>query len=141
MQISSRLTIATHIMMCIDTFKNEYKLTSEFLASSVNVNPVIIRNILSQLKAANLVEVSRGVGGARIIKELNEISLFDLYKAVECVEHGNLFHFHESPNPNCPVGKNIHMALNDSLNNAQKALEEELKSVTLEDVRMKLRQG
>ena len=46
MQISSRLTIAVHILDCIDTFKDSYKLTSDFLAGSVNVNPVIIRNIL-----------------------------------------------------------------------------------------------
>ena len=51
MQISSRFTIAVHIFACIDTFKEEFKLTSEFLAASINVNPVIIRKILSQLKA------------------------------------------------------------------------------------------
>ncbi len=40
MQISSRFTIAVHIFACIDTFQNQEKLTSNFLASSVNVNPV-----------------------------------------------------------------------------------------------------
>ena len=50
MQISSRFTIAIHILACIDTFEKDYKITSDFLASSVNVNPVIIRKILSQLK-------------------------------------------------------------------------------------------
>ncbi|MFR2769365.1 MAG: hypothetical protein ACLTAI_14300 [Thomasclavelia sp.] len=43
MQISSRFTIAVHIFACIDTFKDDYKITSDFLAASVNVNPVIIR--------------------------------------------------------------------------------------------------
>ena len=57
MQISSRFTIAVHIFACIDTFKEEFKLTSEFLAASINVNPVIIRKILSQLKAAGPVNV------------------------------------------------------------------------------------
>ena len=42
MQISSRFTIAVHIFACIDTFKDDYKITSDFLAASVNVNPVII---------------------------------------------------------------------------------------------------
>ena len=95
MQISSRFTIAVHIFACIDTFKEEFKLTSEFLAASINVNPVIIRKILSQLKAAGLVKVQRGSGGASIAKPLDEITFFDIYQAVECVEHGELFHFHE----------------------------------------------
>ncbi len=33
MQISSRFTIAIHIFSCIDVFQNEYKITSDFLAS------------------------------------------------------------------------------------------------------------
>lgn len=50
MQISSRFTIAVHILICIETFKNDYKITSDFLASSVNVNAVVIRRLLQQLK-------------------------------------------------------------------------------------------
>ena len=138
MQISSRLTIATHIIMCIDRFQNEYKMTSDFLAASVNVNPVIIRNILSQLKAAGMIEVSRGVGGTKILKDLDEITLFDLYCATECVNEEGLFHFHEHPNPNCPVGKKIHMALNDELQEAQKALEKQLSKVTLRQIKNNL---
>lgn len=63
MQISSRFTLAVHIFACIDVFKDEYKVTSDFLAGSTNVNPVIVRKILGQLKAAGLVEVARGFGG------------------------------------------------------------------------------
>lgn len=54
MQISSRFTIAVHMMTCMETFKEDYKITSDFLASSIHVNPVIIRRLLSQLKEAGL---------------------------------------------------------------------------------------
>lgn len=135
MQISSRFTIAVHIFTCIDTFEKDYKITSEFLASSVNVNPVIIRKLLQQLKAAGLVNVTRGSGGASIAKPLNEISFLDIYKAVECVENDTLFHFHENPNPNCPVGRNIHLILDNKLKRVQDTMERELASITLEDVR------
>lgn len=134
MQISSRFTLAVHIFACIDTFKDEYKITSDFLAGSTNVNPVIIRKILSQLKAAGLVNVARGSGGASIAKPLNEITFLDIYNAVECVEHGELFHFHENPNTVCPVGRNIHVILDDKLIRVQEAMENELASITLEDV-------
>ena len=135
MQISSRFTLAIHIFACIDTFKDDYKVTSEFLAGSTNVNPVIVRKILSQLKAAGLVEVSRGSGGASIARPLNEISFLDVYNAVECVDHGELFHFHENPNMECPVGRNIHVVLDDKLLRVQQAMEKELASITLEDVK------
>ena len=135
MQISSRFTLAVHIFACIDVFKNDYKITSDFLAGSTNVNPVIVRKILGQLKEAGLVEVARGSGGASIPKPLNEISFLDIYNAVECVENGELFHFHENPNIDCPVGRNIHAVLDDKLMRVQKAMETELSSVTLEDIR------
>ena len=134
MQISSRFTLAVHIFACIDTFKDDYKVTSEFLAGSTNVNPVIVRKILGQLKAAGLVEVARGSGGASIAKPLNEITFLDIYRAVECVEGGELFHFHDNPNPNCPVGKNIHKILDEKLQRVQEAMERELASITLADV-------
>ncbi len=135
MQISSRFTLAVHIFACIDVFKDDYKVTSDFLAGSTNVNPVIVRKILGQLKAAGLVEVARGSGGASIPKPLSEISFLDIYNAVECIENGELFHFHENPNTNCPVGRNIHGVLDDKLMRVQKAMEAELASITLEDVR------
>lgn len=134
MQISSRLTIALHIFACIDTFKDEYKLTSEFLAGSVNVNPVIIRRVLSQLKAAGLITVNRGSGGCEIAKPLKKITVFDVYRAVECVDEDSLFHFHENPNPDCPVGRNIHKALDGKLEKIQRAMENEMKSITLSEI-------
>lgn len=134
MQISSRFTLAVHIFACIDIFKDKYKVTSDFLASSTKVNPVIIRKILGQLKAAGLVEVVRGSGGASISKPLNEITFFDIYRAVECVENGELFHFHENPNTNCPVGRNIHLVLDGKIKRAQDAMEKELALITLADV-------
>lgn len=134
MQISSRFTIAIHMLACMDVFKDDYKITSDFLASSIQVNPVIIRKILSQLKDAGLIEVKRGTGGATIAKPLEEITFFDVYRAVDCIEENTLFHFHENPNMECPVGKNIHRVLDDKLLRIQAAMERELKSITLADL-------
>ena len=51
--------------------------------------------------------------------------------------HGTiiLFHFHESPNPECPVGRNIHALLDDKLKAIQGAMEEEMRKYTLLDLR------
>ena len=134
MQISSRFTIALHMLACMNAFKNEYKVTSDFLASSINVNPVIIRKILSQLKDAGMIEVKRGTGGAFITKPLHEITFYDVYQSVNCIEENTLFHFHENPNPDCPVGKNIHHILDDKLIRIQTAMEQELKAISLADM-------
>lgn len=134
MQVSSRFTIAIHVLICTEIFKNNYKITSDFLASSVNVNPVVIRRLLQQLKTAGIVTVIRGSGGTQLAKPADEITLFDVYNAVECVEDGELFHFHENPNSACPVGKNIHTVLDGRLDEIQKAMEDKMKSVTIADI-------
>lgn len=134
MQISSRFTIAIHILICIETFKDDKKVTSDFLASSVNVNPVVIRRLLQQLKSAGIVNVVRGSGGTEAARPIDKITLLDIYHAVECVEDGKLFHFHENPNKLCPVGRNIHNILDVRLDAIQEAMEKEMKSVTIADI-------
>lgn len=134
MQISSRFTMAIHMFACIDTFTDR-KMTSDFMAASIGTNPVIVRKLLQQLKAAGLIEVSRGTGGVTVTKPLDEITFLDVYKAVECTPDEQLFHFHENPNLKCPVGKNIHHVLDDRLNQVQKAMEDKLATMTLADVK------
>jgi DNA-binding IscR family transcriptional regulator len=135
MQISSRFTVALHIFTCVEVFKDEYKVTSDFLAGSINTNPVIIRKILTQLKNAGLIEVARGTGGITITKPLTAITFYDVYEAIEPVENGDLFRFHENPNPECPVGRNIHALLDQKLQAIQGAMEDEMKRYAIEDLR------
>lgn len=132
MQFSSRLPIAVHILLAIVEFEGKEKTTSTFLAGSVNVNPVIIRNTLRQLKAASLVTVKAGEGGASLAKMPRDITLMDIFDAVEKEEV--LFHFHENPNPECPVGKNVHAVLDRRLLSIQNAMQEQMKSVSLQDL-------
>ncbi len=141
MQISSRFTIAIHMLTCMEAFKDERKVTSEFLAASINVNPVVIRRILSQLKEAGLIEVKRGTGGAAPAKPLEEITFLDVYRAVECIGDNTLFHFHENPNPDCPVGRNIHKILDGRLLKVQQAMERELQGMTMADVMADLKKN
>lgn len=133
MQFSSRLPIAVHILLCIEHFQGQYKTTSEFLAGSVSVNPVIIRKTLGQLKRAGLVNVEAGVGGAQLARKPEEITLRDVFAAVEGEEE-TLFRFHEHPNPECPVGRNVHGLLDARLDNARVAMEHSLEQVTLRDL-------
>ena len=134
MQISSRFTIALHILTALETFQGLCRVTSDFLAGSVRVNPVVIRNILLQLKAAGLVKVTRGRGCISMLKTPKEISLLDVYRAIEPLECDKLFAFHKNPNPACPVGRNIHNILDGRLTEVQKAMEDKLENMKLSDV-------
>ena len=134
MQITSKFTVAVHILTCIDIFSGQMRVTSDFLSGSTGVNAVIVRNVLGQLRNAGIVETRQGSGGAHLAKSLDEITLYDIYKAVDCIDDEGLFHFHENPNVECPVGRNIHKAMDGRLAAAQEALENELKSTTLAQV-------
>ncbi len=134
MQISSRFTIAIHLFACMEAFGKDNKITSDFLASSINVNPVVIRKILSQLRNAGLIEVARGTGGAKAARPIDQITFYDVYLAVDLLEERKLFHFHENPNPNCPVGNNIHRVLDEKLLRIQEAMENEMKTYTIADI-------
>ena len=118
------------MLLCIHTFDGTEKLTSDFLAGSVKVNPVIIRNTLGKLKAAGLVSVDAGIGGAHLNKEPKDISLLDIFLAVE--EEEALFRFHANPNPACPVGRHVHDVLDDRLDAVSEAMRAQLSSVSLQ---------
>lgn len=132
MQFSSRLPIAVHILLAIAVFEGREKTTSNFLAGSVNVNPVIIRNTLGQLKSAGLVTVRAGEGGSALAKLPREITLKDVFEAVEKDEE--LFHFHDAPNPKCPVGRCVHAVLDDRLAAVRNAMLSSMASVTLQEL-------
>ena len=135
MQIGSKFTIGVHIITAIDYFKEMDRVNSEFLAGSIGVNPVIVRTVISQLREAGIVRTQRGSSGAVLAKRLDEVTLYDVYKAVGSVDaEEGLFHFHENPNSDCPVGRNIHKVLDGRLLDAQRAMEEKLKAATLADI-------
>ncbi|MCD9020356.1 Rrf2 family transcriptional regulator [Cohnella silvisoli] len=133
MGINSRLSVGIHILALLEINKQGVN-TSEYLASSINTNPTVVRKITGLLRNAGLVEVHPGVAGAKPAKEISEITLFDVYRAVNPDHEKELFSMHDSPNPMCPVGKNIQGSVEPHFKNAQRALEKELEKVTISDV-------
>lgn len=130
MPLSSRFTIALHMLSLMGT-KEQQKMTSQLMADSIGVNPVVVRKILGHLKTANIASVKRGAGGASLARTPESITYFDVYRAVEVVPEGGLFNFHNQPNPNCPVGKHIHALLDNDLIAAQHSFESFLKTKTI----------
>jgi len=132
LKISTRFSVGVHILSLLVVCK-DYSCTSDFIAGSVNTNPVVIRRLLSMLKKAGLVNTSAGVAGATLAKKPEEITLLEIYHAVGAAD-GTLFSVHEKTNQRCPVGANIQFALDDTVKTAQDVMEKELSGRTLADI-------
>lgn len=135
--VNSRFSVAIHILSLIATVKDKSLLTSDFIAGSVNTNPVVIRRISSTLKKAGLIQSSPGIAGYALMKEPQQINLLDVYHAVQKRE--SLFAIHEHPNPECSVGQRIESTLDDVFSTVQTAMEVTLKNKTLQDIIEQLR--
>lgn len=134
MQLSSRFPVAVQLLILLAWCPEEYKVTSELMAVSVNTNPALIRRILGYLKKADLIAVTAGTGGARLKRDAGDISLLDVYRAVELTQQDQLFGLHETPNPRCPIGNRINGVLSPYLQQARFALEQSLAGVTIEEL-------
>ena len=133
MTISSRFAVAVHVLALLATGRGEPR-TSEYVARSVNTNPAVVRRILSMLARAGLTRSRFGSGGGSMLaRPANEITLRDVYRAVECEERLFSLH-HERPSAKCPVGRNIERVLVRATGAAQTALEEQLATRTVADV-------
>ncbi|MEI7024810.1 Rrf2 family transcriptional regulator [Paenibacillus sp. y28] len=137
MKISSRFSVGVHILSLV-SMENSALCTSEWIAGSVNTNPVVIRRIMGMLKKAGLIHIPPGTGGASLRKGLDEITLLDVYRAVDAVGEGELFQIHGNPNPDCEIGANIQTVLEILLKRAQEAMEQVLADITLEELVMVL---
>jgi len=124
--------IAVHILSLLAHGKGQ-AMTSDYLAGSVNTNPVVIRRLLTLLAHAGLVITQEGAkGGVKLAHPAEAINLLTVYQAVEA---DGLFSLHpQTPNPLCPVGGHIQAALVPSLDAAEKAMEKSLASNTIADV-------
>lgn len=131
MQITSRFTVAIHTLICIAHYEGIKKVTSNLLASSIGADATIIRRLISQLQTAGIITVKAGIGGAYLTKKLSEITLFDLFKAINA-NQDNFFKFYDNPNCTCPVGNNIHAVLDSHLNDIQEAMYKKMQGINLQ---------
>ncbi len=108
-------------------------VTSEFIAGSVNTNPVFIRRVLGLLNRAGFVTSQPGVGGGwRLLRHPASMTLLEVYRAVD---EGQLLAMHHSqPNPDCLVGRNIQRTLAAYFDEAQRAFEQVLAGQTIAQV-------
>jgi len=139
MAANSQFSVAVHVLTML-AGSRDTNLKSDYLAGSVNTNPVVVRRLLGHLSQANLVISQTGAnGGTRLSRCPNEINLAEVYKAVTC---GEVFALHgKSPSQDCPVGRNIEAVLCRLQKEIDKSVGEKLSQYTLANVMEMVEQG
>jgi Rrf2 family protein len=129
---NTRFRTAVHALAVIAYVPQE-QATSDAIAASIATDASVVRRLLSQLRNAGLVQGAQGrSGGYLLARNAGDITLRDVFVALEPEE---LFPVPErKPNPDCPVGANIHSVLQAPLDAARQGLEDSLASTSLADV-------
>lgn len=133
---NSRFAVSVHILAYL-AYRQSAAVPSAEIASSVDTNPVVIRRLLSAFVKAKIVTAQKGAtGGFALARPPAEITLRDIYHAVEPNPTHGMAHF--SPNTKCPVGAKIQSILHTAFVKAQASMEGELALVTLASINAEL---
>lgn len=132
MAANSQFAIAIHVLTMLAKSGDE-RVKSDYIAGSVNTNPVVIRRLLSNLQEANLVVSQVGAsGGTSLARQPKDIRLSEVYDALPC---GEVFALHaKEANQSCPIGKNMAAFLCGLQKEIDKTIDEKLSQYTLRDV-------
>jgi DNA-binding IscR family transcriptional regulator len=134
MRISSKTSIGIHIMILVALYGDKCKLTGAIISRSTGTNPVITRNLLSDLQNAGLINIPRGVGGSQLAKPLNSISIYDIFEATDAEKPKDIIAIHTNPHPDCPVGSIIQNVLEDPYERIGDAITQAMKKEMLIDL-------
>lgn len=134
MQISIKCSVAVHCLIFIHEAKGIAKVTSNLLAQSTGSNPVVIRNILSAMKKAGLITVPRGTGGAELCADPSQITLYQIYSALEPDGMTSIIGIHPCDSRPCPVAKNIRKVLETPYHKIEDAVKKAMEEVTLQSM-------
>ena len=134
MQISMKCSVAVHCLIFIYEAKDKAKVTSTLLSQSTGCNPVIIRNILSSLKKAGIITVARGTGGAELCLSPSEITLFQIYNALEPNGLSGIIGIHSCNGLKCPVAQNIQKVLYSPYYKIEDSIRKTMESITLQSM-------
>ena len=124
--------MAVHVLAVL-AYREGDRVTSAYLASSINTNPVIVRRLLLSLQKARLVDTTKGAGaGSRLSRSPQRINLAEIYRSVEAGE--SFSPPSRKPSSDCAVGSCIIAALAGIFASAQNAMERDLAKTSLADV-------
>ena len=129
--MDTKFSSAIHMLILIS--ESDKPMNSEQIATSVGTNASYIRKLSTRLSKAGIISANRGISGFTLSKKSEDVSLFEIYKAVMQVEHMYIFDIHQNPNDECIVGNNIKPVLSGMFRNIKEELEQKLNKISLRD--------
>ncbi len=131
MKISTKSSIAMHCLIFIAEYGQQVRVTSELLSKTTGCNPAAIRSLLGALQKAGIIHIARGVGGATMAVSPDQVTLWEVYHALEPQGLERLIGLHPAPSPLCPVGRNIAEVLREPYEEIAKAVQQQMQQITL----------
>ena len=131
MKFSTRLSDAAHILLFI-YLNQETRLSSDQIAKSICTNPSYVRRLMAEMKEAGLIRSMRGQANPMLQRSPDSITLLDVYRAVE--DQKPLLHLDTHTNPECGVGVNIQLALQEHYDRIQEIAEKAMGETSLQDI-------
>ena len=132
MRLNTKCSIALHCLIFIAQYEEKVKVTSELLAKSTGCNSAAIRSILNTLQKANIISVVRGVGGAHLQCIPSELTLWEVYHALEPEGLEHFIGLHPNPSDQCPVGSRIESVLKEPYRKIGQAVKQQMENITLQ---------
>jgi len=127
--ISGKFAITLHILTLLSKFPNEY-LSSDFIAGSMNLHPVLVRKEIANLKKNHIVESKEGKnGGTKLLQPASAITLDHIFKMT--FDTVSLGYSKKDPNPDCPVGKQINKNLDELYASINQKISVQLSGISL----------
>ncbi|MBD5429255.1 Rrf2 family transcriptional regulator [Lactobacillus sp.] len=131
MKYSYKLSDAIHLLSYLDIYKDG-DLSSKAIAKSIESNPSLIRQLMSNLRKAGIIETQKGKANPSLAKDPQDISIYDVYQAIN-MDH-DLLHIDPKTNPDCIVGSNIQDTLNRYYADIQDIAYLRMKQISLADI-------
>jgi DNA-binding IscR family transcriptional regulator len=129
--MNSQFSIAVHILSLLSL--EHQPVSSQYIASSVNSNPSLVRKICRYLKNGDFITSTQGVTGYKLTQSASHILLGEVFRYTTDIA-SHFVKIHEDTNTHCPVGKNITPALNDIYTEVDTSIINKLNNYTIEDV-------
>lgn len=131
MRVSTRFSDSIHILAFLEIYQSS-TLSSETIAKSIETSPVVVRRLMGTLREAGLIATKKGTAEPKLSKTPKEITLLDIYLAVE--GDRQLFTLDTNTNPDCIVGGNIQKVLGTYYEEAKMAALRKFNNVSLQDI-------
>jgi len=130
MRTNQEFSVAIHALLMLNNLPDD-KITSDEISKSSGCNPTNVRKIFAKLREAGLIITKSGKGRTTLAIPADEITMWDIFCAVEDTEPDHIFTTHNCEDSTCKVGSHVREVLRPHYVAIINAMRREMSSITL----------